>query len=574
MIITTNSNALQKHKKWFLSLFMVVLAVTVANLSVANPPDNTPQALRNEAFEHMQTAMAGSAASALAQLGVRFAAGSDDLAKAVRLRQDLIEAWRKADKQLVQVLAAQNSVINVDNLRNKVEELQKQIETSDLEMAQNFPAYAALASPKPVSISQTQNVLDTDEALVSILLGVKEAFIFGITKDAIKVVRVPVKLADLKPKVKALRRGLNPDSLALMRSGLRNFGESTVEGTGNDIGRVQFDRQIAYELYRDFIEPVDSLIASKKRVFFVLEGSLDLLPLSLLVTAPPQGDNVNPAALRDTPWLIKRQSLVVLPSVASLITLRSAKALARAPEPFRGYGAPLLADDASRFDVATRSTNTPASVYKGGVVDVEAVRSLKSLPKTKGELLQLAAVLGAPETSVRIGKAATVKAVKSDDLSRYRVLAFATHGLLAGELAGLAEPALVFTPPSAASDEDNGLLTASDAAKLQLAAEWVILSACNTASGDGTPGADGLSGLARAFFYAGAKTLLVSHWPVRDDAAARITTQTFKAMANDDKLGKADALRLAVLALMQDESDPTLAHPAIWAPFIVVGEGR
>jgi CHAT domain-containing protein len=109
---------------------------------------------------------------------------------------------------------------------------------------------------------------------------------------------------------------------------------------------------------------------------------------------------------------------------------------------------------------------------------------------------------------------------------------------------------------------------------LQLAAEWVILSACNTASGDGTPGADGLSGLARAFFYAGAKTLLVSHWPVRDDAAARITTQTFKSLANDDKLGKADALRLAVLALMQDERDPTLAHPAIWAPFIVVGEGK
>jgi CHAT domain-containing protein len=107
-----------------------------------------------------------------------------------------------------------------------------------------------------------------------------------------------------------------------------------------------------------------------------------------------------------------------------------------------------------------------------------------------------------------------------------------------------------------------------------LGADQVILSACNTASGDGTPGASGLSGLARAFFYAGAKTLLVSHWPVRDDAAARLTSQTFVALSRDSTLGKADAFRQSVLALLADESDPALAHPAIWAPFVVVGEGR
>jgi CHAT domain-containing protein len=145
---------------------------------------------------------------------------------------------------------------------------------------------------------------------------------------------------------------------------------------------------------------------------------------------------------------------------------------------------------------------------------------------------------------------------------------------VAGDLSGLTEPALVFTPPREASALDDGLLTASEAAKLNLAADWVILSACNTASGDGTPGADGLSGLARAFFYAGARTLLVSHWPVRDDAAARLTTRTFANLKAEPDLGKADAYRRAVLDMIADERDPSLAHPAIWSPFVVVGEGR
>ena len=87
------------------------------------------------------------------------------------------------------------------------------------------------------------------------------------------------------------------------------------------------------------------------------------------------------------------------------------------------------------------------------------------------------------------------------------------------------------------------------------------------------PGAEGLSGLARAFFYAGARSLLVSHWPVRDDAAARITTGTFRRIAENPALARADAFRLSVIELMEDTNDPTFAHPAVWAPFVVVGEG-
>jgi CHAT domain-containing protein len=152
------------------------------------------------------------------------------------------------------------------------------------------------------------------------------------------------------------------------------------------------------------------------------------------------------------------------------------------------------------------------------------------------------------------------------------VVYFATHGLVAGDIKGLAEPSLALTLPKEPSDLDDGLLTASEVAQLKLNADWVVLSACNTIAGD-KPGAEALSGLARAFFYAGARALLVSHWAVESNAAMRLTTSTFDIMKSDPTLGHAEALRRAMLAYMNDATDPLNAYPALWAPFVVVGEG-
>ena len=163
--------------------------------------------------------------------------------------------------------------------------------------------------------------------------------------------------------------------------------------------------------------------------------------------------------------------------------------------------------------------------------------------------------------------------MRSLDLADTRVLAFATHGLVAGALKGVAEPALVLTPPNTGTAEDDGLLTASEIAILDLDADWVILSACNTAAADGTPGAEGLSGLAKAFFYAGARALLVSHWSVSSEAAVALTTGMLTEMAGNPDIGRAEALRRSMLAMMANGEKDHFAHPMFWAPFVVVGEG-
>ena len=160
-------------------------------------------------------------------------------------------------------------------------------------------------------------------------------------------------------------------------------------------------------------------------------------------------------------------------------------------------------------------------------------------------------------------------------LDRYRIIHFATHGLLAADTLDLtgtrSEPALVLSPPDTASELDDGLLTASEISALKLNADWVVLSACNTAAGAGGA-SEALSGLARAFFYAGARALLVSHWPVGSDAAVRLTTGAFDELRASPAIGRAEAMRRSMTALL-DKGPPEEAHPAFWAPFSVVGEG-
>ncbi|MBP6738061.1 MAG: CHAT domain-containing protein, partial [Rhodobacteraceae bacterium] len=195
---------------------------------------------------------------------------------------------------------------------------------------------------------------------------------------------------------------------------------------------------------------------------------------------------------------------------------------------------------------------------------------LAPLPETEGEVRAVAQALRAPDSSLRLGAAASETALKAAALADVGVLYFATHGLVSGDSVGAAaldQPALALTPGGG----EDGFLTASEIAELHLNARFVVLSACNTAAG-GEPGAEALSGLAQSFLYAGARGLLVSHWPVESRSAVALMTDLFQRRAATPGLSAAEAQRQAILAMIEHPADPRWSHPAYWAPFVLVGQ--
>jgi CHAT domain-containing protein len=166
------------------------------------------------------------------------------------------------------------------------------------------------------------------------------------------------------------------------------------------------------------------------------------------------------------------------------------------------------------------------------------------------------------------------------NLADRRVIAFASHALVPGDLDGLDQPAIALSAPSITGDNEDGLLTMGEVLGLRLNAAWVVLSACNTAAGEDT-GAEAVTGLGRAFFYAGTRALLVSNWPVETTSAKTLTTELFQRQAANPKLNRAEALNYTMLQLIDKLSYMdnkgrvvfSYAHPIFWAPFSLVGDG-
>jgi CHAT domain-containing protein len=234
---------------------------------------------------------------------------------------------------------------------------------------------------------------------------------------------------------------------------------------------------------------------------------------------------------------------------------------------FLGVGDPVLAPT----QVANRATQFSEIVKAKRLVDVEWLRAQPSLPETREELGRLSKEFGAGRSKLLLGESASEKVLKTAKLDEFDVMAFATHGVVAGFAFDDSEPGLVLTPPRLASEDDDGFLTMSEVANLKLNAQLVILSACDTATSDGRPLADGLSGLARAFFIAGARNLIATHWAIPSKPAVEITTRTVSERKTLGSTRWSEALRRAQVALLDEVGPVWFAHPASWGAFQVIG---
>jgi CHAT domain-containing protein/tetratricopeptide (TPR) repeat protein len=569
--------------------------------------------LGKEMFETAQWAQASDAASSLTQMAARSFKGDTALAGLVRERQDLVTEWEVKDKQLIAAksqLPARRSPDVEKVLSDRLAAIDARLKVIDARFARDFLEYASLTRPKPASVTEVQTLLQPNEALVLFLdtpdftQAPEETFIWVVTKTDTRWVQSELGSEALRREVAALRCGLDATSWWRDTACAGLTGTSYTEADYAGGKPLPFDLVRAHALYTGLLGDAEGLIKGK-HLLFVPAGALTTLPFQVLVTKPPVSNDPASAA-----WLIRDHAITVLPSVGSLAALRRTAKPSAATKPMIGFGNPLLegnqshprdgtyykelADKArSQIGCAPTPEQRTASLralsrsftptaQTAGIADLTQLKVQTPLPETADELCTVARSLGADTGEIRIGKRATETEIKrlstSGDLAHYRILHFATHGVLAGQLQGTREPGLILTPPATATTEDDGYLSASEIAALKLDAEWVILSACNTAGGAGqSEAAESLSGLARMFFYAGARALLVSHWEVDSIATVKLITTAIGALAKDKSLGRAEALRRAMLFLIDDTSRPPnwvpASHPSVWAPFVVVGEG-
>ena len=523
--------------------------------SVQQSPSSRSDGWLAKAFEASQIVGISDTANAISGLSSRFAGRGSALGRLVRQRQDKLHDLNAADSSLTQALTSFNTVSNQTNRRNirhRVIALKDELRSLDDRLKKEFPAFYELSSPKPASVGAVQNILRAGEALWLHFSTDKETYLFLVRQDSVTMKRSVLSEAELEVAVAALRAGLDLDDIQDL----------------SDIPR--FDVNQAHRLYRHLFAPFAAELEGITHIIAVPDRTMQNLPPSVLLMEAVAADPATLSAFKDLVFLGRRYAFSIAPSVSSFVGLRAIARPSKARKPFVGFGDPVLEGQKSG------ARGFIFDVIKDLVLKIDPAllrRLLPRLPATREELTALAQSLKAGLSSLFFAEQATETRVKATDLSQYRVLAFATHGLLAGEFNGLAEPALVMTPPDKATSTDDGLLTASEIAELKLDADWVLLSACNTAAPAGRPGAQGLSGLARSFFYAGSRSLLVSHWKVNSEAARLLTTGAFEELAKDRTIGRAEAIRRSMTRLMDGAGAPFFAHPTFWAPFVVVGEG-
>lgn len=458
----------------------------------------------------------------------------------------------------------------------------EQIELDKLvnDLVDRFPEYFNLRAPKPIALSSLQavgsNLLQNDEAIILWMNvpGERNGLVFAVSKTRAGWAKIKLTGNQISDRVTKLRQQVDPCS-----------NKQTSENCS--FVSLNFDLGASWELHQALLgaETIQNVIGDTKikTLLIVPSGPLTTLPPALLITAQPKAAQVynnSPEEWANAPWLIKTKAIAVLPSIAALQTLRAVlpktklsnanvagtdRLFMLADPDFSGLG-----NTTGECMFGSRAAPKAIQAYfKGDAGKRAALANLTPLPCTRleGEVLKQA--LGG---SLLLGKAAREAQLRTPSnkkkLAQAEVVVFATHGLISGDL-GLGEPALALAAPLSSESDDDGLLTASEVTELKLSAEWVVLSACNTASPD-LRDANGLSGLSSAFFYAGAKSVLASHWRVHDATTKDLMIKTIGRKAN---VSKAQALRDASLALLERD-DNKYSHPSFWAPFTLIGESR
>lgn len=513
------------------------------------------QALLMEMFEATQLSQGGITSQQIAQATARLSenARNPKVAEAIKARQDaangLADLYRERDREQqartpaqrapggALAMASTPSTVSA-KLDARIAKAQADVANADAALQAAAPNFGQLVQ-QVAPAAQVFAALAPNEGFVSISLSDDGGWSFLLRDGHVYVAHIDGGTPRMAKLVKTIRASIESDTGA----------------------PPPFNVAAARALYDATLGGLAAGMNGMTSLVVAPVGPLLSVPFELLLTGPADPDHLGTA-----PFLLRRMEVAHVPAATNFVSLRKIAGGSRAQQPWFGFG------DFQPVTLAQARTT-----WSAGCGDSAALfAGLPLLPYARRELEAARQILMAPASDELLGRAFTAPAVLKTGLKDYRILHFATHALLPTDLHCQTEAAIVTSAPAGAKNASGALLTASEVTGLDLDANLVILSACNSGGPGGGAAGESLSGLARSFFYAGARALLITHWEVNDQAAAYLVALTLQHYRTDPGLGFAGALRAAQLTMLDGagrDLPAAIAHPFYWAPFALIGDG-
>jgi CHAT domain-containing protein/predicted negative regulator of RcsB-dependent stress response len=404
-------------------------------------------------------------------------------------------------------------------LREQLRHLQGELERLEAEVRQRFARYAAVRYPQPLSLADVRDLLDEQTALLQYFVGKEGSWLFVVTRNGLASYPLPAA-ADLSEHVEALRKLLT-------------------KGSPLSVGSY---RHTAWEAFNVLLGPASETLRRHPHLLIAPDAVLHFLPFEALVNAPGQGSKYS-----ELPYLLKTHVVSYVPSASVLAELRESRSdgTKAGVKQFLAFADPVVGSD----------EDEDATALRDGA-------NLTRLQETQREVEAIARLYPEGQSEIYLGVSATEARVKNlPSLKTARRIHFATHGVLdpLPQLSGL-----VLTQDGSTED---GRLRVYEIFNLELNADLVALSACETGLGQEVP-SEGIVGLTRAFLYAGGRSVLVSLWKVPDLSTPVLMESFYRNLGS---MSKADALRSSKIQMIEDGG---YAQPYFWAPFVLAGNPR
>lgn len=553
----------------------------LAEMALLVAPANSPLAGKSldyaaEGFQVSERSRARSLLDLLSETGASITEGLP--ADLLKRKQDNLDRQQEIAEELTGVsLVPDDKKKKPSDLEAELEKLQTDLDDIENQIRTASPRYASLTSGKPVSLAEAQQqVLDEQTVLLEYSLQPTASYLWLINKSGVSLFKLAERPA-IEKLATDLRAQLIPSKLQRRLVGIDVMADSQ---RGLGVSATPFAEDAAafvaasHALYKAVVEPAAALLADK-RLLVVADGALNYVPFEALATSAAGAD------YSSLPYLIKTNEVIYAPSASVVAAIRQ-QANNRSGNAILIVADPVFNSVDTRARSATAANGETRGLgIQSALADVTGQNAAPTDSKMQGmPLARLAGTRAEAEQIVKLAKASGTQAdiwldleaseenVHVRDVTKYRILHIATHGLLNADRPQFTGLVLSLV----GNKSEDGFLRTDEVFNLRLGSPLVMLSACETGLGKEKRG-EGVMGLTRAFMYAGAPTVGVSLWSVADRSTAELMSDFYKRLlaSQNAPISPSSAMRNAQLAMIAGKK---YSAPFYWAPFVLVGDWR